>query len=70
MQTEELMLPETQIYLVKRVEDLALIGVEYTRRTANILLNAYEKEFDEECYIAPNYINRSETIQQRNENNQ
>ena len=69
MDNDNIMLEDTQVYEVKRVEDLALIGVMYTRKTANELLAEYEAKFDEECYVAPSWIaDKPETIGQRNAN--
>jgi hypothetical protein len=68
MNNDDIVLPDTQVYEVKRTEDLALIGVEYTRKAANELLESYEAQWDEECYVAPSWIERPETIGQRNAN--
>jgi len=71
MNNADIMLEDTQVYEVKREEDLALIGVMYTRKTANELLAEYEARWNEECYIAPSWIaDMPQTIGQRNANDE
>ena len=70
MNNDHIMLEDTQVYEVKREDDLALIGVEYTRKDANELRRVYEKLWKEECYISPYWIDRPQTIGERNANDE
>ena len=66
---DNMQLPDTQVYEVKRTEDLALIGVMYTRKEANELKDDYEAMYDEECYVAPSWIlDKPQTIGERDAN--
>ena len=71
MNNDDIVLSDTQVYEVKRVEDLAMIGVEYTRKDANELRKAYEDRWNEECYVAPSWLEgKPQTIGQRNANDE
>lgn len=70
MNSDNIELQDTQVYEVKRTEDLALIGVEYTRKAANELLKLYEAQWDEECYVASSWIDRPQTIGERHANDE
>ena len=67
---DDIMLDERQVYEVRREEDNALIGVMYTRKTAQELLEEYYNAWQEECRIAVTFIDGQETIGQRNANNE
>ena len=67
----DIMLEDTQVYEVKREDDLALIGVMWTRKKAIELKEFYENAWDEPCYIARTWIaDKPETIGQRNANDE
>ena len=57
MTSDDYMLPDTMVYEVRREDDGAFIGVMHTRSTANGLLDQYERDWNEKCYVAESYIN-------------
>jgi len=71
MRNDDIMLEDTQVYEVKREDDLALIGVMWTRKKAKELKAQYEATWNEPCYIARAWIaDKPETIGQRNANDE
>ena len=65
---EQQLLPEREVFTVKRCEDLALVSIEYTMKHANKVRDDYEQAYDEPCYIAPTYVLGHQTVDQRNAN--
>ena len=62
------MLPDRQVFQVKRIEDEALIGVCYTMKKAKDLAEEYYNAWQEECRIGRAFVPGGETVEQRNKN--
>ena len=62
------MLNDVEVYAVKRTQDVALIGVEYTVEHAVKLRDDYMEAYDEDCYITPTYVDGKQTVAERNAN--
>ncbi len=68
--SDKLILGERQVYTVRREEDDALISWQSTRKAANIAAQEYYDAWQEECRIGVCFVLGTETIGQRNANNE
>ena len=67
----DIMLDDTQVYAVRRIEDNALIEIHWTRGKAMTVANEYEAQFDEPCRIGVEYINdRPQSLEERKANDE